>query len=60
MNKKQKILVEHYIRELALADAKAIDMIARKHGVNQNVVYQFFIHFHIECFKKMLALEETE
>ena len=60
MNNNQKKLIENYVKELALADAKTIDMIARKLGVNQNVVYRFFIHFHIECFKKMLGLEETK
>ena len=51
----QKKIVEWYIKELVKADANAIDMISMEAGLSQNVVYNFYLHFHHEFYLKMIG-----
>jgi len=51
----QKKIIEGYVKELVKVDGVAIDRIAREVGINQNVVYDFYIRFHNECYLKMIG-----
>lgn len=59
MEEKSK-MVSDCIRRLSELDAQAIDAIAKEVNTNQRSVYQLFIWFHEEIYRRMYGEEYRE